>query len=85
METFLNKIVPEGREAAKNLWQHTDEGEDDMPSHCKASLMGSSVSIPVTDGRFNCGVWQGVWLVEPRTHSTPREIVVTIQGESTEE
>ena len=56
METFLNLIVPEGKGAP---WVHTDEGDDDMPAHCKSSLLGSSVTLPVTDGRLALGTWQG--------------------------
>lgn len=78
METFFNKVVPEGRGAP---WVHTDEGDDDMPAHCKASMMGSSVTIPITNGRLNMGTWQGVWLCEHRDRGGRRRLVVTIQGE----
>lgn len=78
METFLNKVVPEGRGAP---WVHTDEGPDDMPAHCKASMMGSSVSVPITNGRLNMGTWQGIWLCEHRERGGRRRLVVTIQGE----
>lgn len=47
---------------------HTDEGPDDMPAHCKASMMGASVSVPITNGRLNTGTWQGLWLCEHRDH-----------------
>ncbi|CAI5472523.1 unnamed protein product [Closterium sp. Yama58-4] len=60
METYLSSHVPEGPKAP---WRHTDEGYDDMPAHVKASLFGSSVTIPITDGRLNLGTWQGIWLV----------------------
>ena len=82
LETFLNLVVPEGRGAP---WVHTDEGDDDMPAHCKASLLGSSVTLPVTDGRLALGTWQGVYLAEFRNHGTPRELTVTVMGESSEE
>ncbi|KAL4442736.1 hypothetical protein ABPG77_006730 [Micractinium sp. CCAP 211/92] len=72
------QVVPEGRGAP---WVHTDEGDDDMPAHCKASMMGSSVTIPITNGRFNMGTWQGVWLCEHRDRGGRRRLVVTIQGE----
>ncbi|PSC74078.1 UPF0047 isoform B [Micractinium conductrix] len=78
METFLNKVVPEGLGAP---WIHTDEGPDDMPAHCKASMMGSSVSVPITNGRLNMGTWQGIWLCEHRDRGGRRRVVVTIQGE----
>jgi secondary thiamine-phosphate synthase enzyme len=78
METFLNKVVPEGRSAP---WIHTDEGPDDMPAHCKSSMFGSSVTVPITNGRLNLGTWQGVWLCEHRDHGGRRRLVVTVQGE----
>ncbi|PVD30369.1 hypothetical protein C0Q70_09634 [Pomacea canaliculata] len=57
-EMMLNKIVPEGQN-----YRHSCEGPDDMPAHIKAALIGSSVTIPITDGKFNLGTWQGVWLL----------------------
>jgi secondary thiamine-phosphate synthase enzyme len=78
METFLNLAVPEGRAAP---WVHTDEGDDDMPAHCKASLLGASVTVPVTRGALALGTWQGVWLCEHRDRGTPRSLVVTLTGE----
>lgn len=78
METWLNRIVPEGRDAP---WAHTDEGDDDMPAHCKASLMGASVTVPVTRGALAMGTWQGIWLCEHRDRGTPRSLVITVQGE----
>ena len=57
METFLNLVVPEGPKAP---WVHTDEGFDDMPAHCKSSLLGSSVTIPVNGGKLALGTWQGM-------------------------
>ncbi|KAJ0987149.1 hypothetical protein J5N97_005505 [Dioscorea zingiberensis] len=76
-ETFLNRIVPEGRSAP---WQHTMEGPDDMPAHIKSSMFGCALTIPITDGRLNMGTWQGIWLCEHRDHATPRTIVVTLNG-----
>ncbi|KAL4197990.1 hypothetical protein AMTRI_Chr03g43650 [Amborella trichopoda] len=55
METFLNRVVPEGRSAP---WSHTMEGPDDMPAHVKSSMFGCSLTIPITDGRLNMGTWQ---------------------------
>jgi len=78
METFLSNTVPEGSTAP---WIHTDEGYDDMPAHCKSSMMGCSVTMPITNGRLNVGTWQGVWLCEHRDHGGPRQIVITIHGE----
>ncbi|XP_042420400.1 UPF0047 protein YjbQ-like [Zingiber officinale] len=76
-ETFLNRIVPEGRSAP---WKHTLEGPDDMPAHIKSSMFGCALTIPITDGRLNMGTWQGIWLCEHRDHATPRKIVVTLNG-----
>ena len=76
-ETHLNKMVPENAP----YYRHTLEGPDDMPAHIKASLLGSSVSIPITDGAFNLGTWQGIYLGEHRAHATRRWLIVTLQGE----
>ncbi|KAI4389677.1 hypothetical protein MLD38_001878 [Melastoma candidum] len=76
-ETFLNRIVPEGRSAP---WKHTLEGPDDMPAHIKSSMFGCSLTIPITDGKLNLGRWQGIWLCEHRDVATPRSIVVTLNG-----
>ncbi|KAJ6799924.1 uncharacterized protein M6B38_204250 [Iris pallida] len=76
-ETFLNKIVPEGRSAP---WKHTLEGPDDMPAHIKSSMFGCALTIPITDGQLNMGTWQGIWLCEHRDHATPRKIVITLNG-----
>ncbi|CAI6011069.1 unnamed protein product [Closterium sp. NIES-65] len=73
METYLSSHVPEGPKAP---WRHTDEGYDDMPAHVKASLFGSSVTIPITDGRLNLGTWQGIWLCEHRDHGGSRRLVL---------
>ncbi|KAJ3377829.1 hypothetical protein HDU84_008176, partial [Entophlyctis sp. JEL0112] len=76
METVLNRLVPE-----KAAYVHADEGPDDMPAHVKASLMGASVSIPISRGRLALGTWQGVWLCEHRNAGGRRNLVVTINGE----
>eukprot|EP01018_Ginkgo_biloba_P031993 Gb_13859 [translate_table: standard] len=76
-ETFLNRIVPEGRSAP---WKHTMEGPDDMPAHIKSSIFGCSLTIPITNGHLNMGTWQGIWLCEHRDHASPRKIVVTMNG-----
>jgi len=75
-ESFFNKIVPEHQP----FLAHTIEGPDDMPAHIKASLMGSSVSIPITDGKLNLGTWQGIYLCEHRNHANGRKIVITAYG-----
>jgi len=75
-ESHLNKMVPENMP----YYRHTTEGSDDMPAHIKASLMGSSVLIPITSGRLNMGTWQGIYLCEHRDYGTEREIVITAWG-----
>ena len=76
-ETHFNKSVPENAP----YYRHNAEGSDDMPAHIKASLMGASVTIPVTNGAMNMGIWQGIYLCEHRDHGGSREIVVTVFGE----
>lgn len=78
METFFNRVVPE---SDIKYYEHTLEGADDMTSHIKASMLGSSVTIPITDGEFNLGTWQGIYLCEHRNYGGARRIVVTIYGE----
>ena len=75
-ESHMNKMVPENMP----YYRHTTEGPDDMPAHIKASLMGSSVLIPITSGRLNMGTWQGIYLCEHRDYSSEREIVITAWG-----
>jgi secondary thiamine-phosphate synthase enzyme len=76
-ERHLNVVVPENAP----YYRHTMEGSDDMPAHIKASFLGSSVSIPVTQGRFNVGTWQGIYLGEHRDYASGRKLTVTIIGE----
>jgi secondary thiamine-phosphate synthase enzyme len=75
-ETWLNVAVPEDF-----AWTHTLEGPDDMPAHVKASLMGASLSLPVSGGRLALGTWQGVYLCEHRDRGGPRSLLVTLTGE----
>ena len=75
-ERFFNRAVPEN----EPYYQHTDEGPDDMPAHLKASLLGSSVTVPVTAGRLNLGTWQGIYLGEHRDHASGRSLVLTLHG-----
>ncbi|MCC4799192.1 hypothetical protein BCT30_10115 [Enterovibrio norvegicus] len=77
MEAHFNHFVP----ACASYYQHTYEGDDDMPAHIKSSLLGSSVSIPISKGRMALGTWQGIYLGEHRDHGGSRRVVVTIQGE----
>jgi secondary thiamine-phosphate synthase enzyme len=75
-ETHFNRMVPENA----SLFEHNYEGLDDMTSHIKSSILGQSVSIPVTNGRFNLGTWQGIYLCEHRNRGGARRIVVTVMG-----
>lgn len=76
-ERFFRNLVPDGTD----YFRHTAEGPDDMPAHIKASLLGSSVTIPIKDGRPVLGTWQGLYLCEHRESSRSRTLTVTIQGE----
>ena len=75
-ESHMNMMVPEDAP----YYIHTYEGLDDMPAHIKASLMGASVQIPITKGKLNLGVWQGVYLCEHRNHASGRNLVITAFG-----
>lgn len=75
-ESHINKMVPENAP----YYIHTYEGPDDMPAHIKASLMGASVQIPITNGRMNLGIWQGIYLCEHRNSGGSRKIVLTAFG-----
>jgi secondary thiamine-phosphate synthase enzyme len=77
-EAWFNRAVPDGA----GYFRHTLEGDDDMPAHIKASLLGSSVTIPVTDGRLALGTWQGIYLCEHRNDGGSRRLTVTAWGES---
>lgn len=73
-ESHFNKAVPE----LAPYYQHTYEGPDDMPAHLKASTLGSSVTVPITNGKLNLGTWQGIYLGEHRDHGGGRKLVVTV-------
>lgn len=73
-ESSFNQLVKEN----EPFYKHTYEGSDDMPAHIKSSLVGNSVSIPITNGKLNLGTWQGIYLCEFRNHGGPRKIVITI-------
>jgi len=75
-ESHINKMVPENAP----YYEHTLEGPDDMPAHIKASMMGSSVSVPITNGRLNLGTWQGIYLCEHRNRGGQRRLVLTAYG-----
>ncbi|MBC7487586.1 MAG: YjbQ family protein [Cytophagaceae bacterium] len=76
LEMFLNELVPDG----DTRYQHHDEGPDDMPAHVKTSLLGSSLTIPVKDGRFLLGTWQGIYLCEHRDQGEDRKVTITALG-----
>lgn len=76
-ETFFNKAVPENDPD----YLHNYEGDDDMPAHLKAALLGSSVLIPVQNGRLALGMWQGIYLCEHRDDGGPRNLLITAWGE----
>ena len=75
-ESHFNMLAPENQ----SYYQHTFEGSDDIPAHLKASLLGSSVSIPITNGTLNLGTWQGIYLCEHRNRGPDRKLIITIQG-----
>jgi secondary thiamine-phosphate synthase enzyme len=76
-ESHFNRMVPENAP----YYQHNFEGPDDMPAHIKSSLLGSSVTIPITAGKFNLGTWQGIYLCEHRDRGGQRKVIVTGFGE----
>jgi len=73
-ESFMNDLVPENHP----LYSHIYEGADDMPAHLKASLMGHSVTLPITGGKLNLGTWQGIYLGEFRNHGGSRRLLITM-------
>ena len=76
-ESHFNTFVPENQP----YYKHTLEGSDDMPAHIKASLLGSSLNIPIANGKLNMGAWQGIYFCEHRNHGGSRQLVITINGE----
>ena len=77
MESIFNHLVKE----REPYYQHTLEGNDDMPAHAKSSIIGTSVTIPITNGKLNLGTWQGIYLCEFRDFGSNRVMVATISGE----
>ncbi|MEX0316186.1 MAG: secondary thiamine-phosphate synthase enzyme YjbQ [Allomuricauda sp.] len=75
-ESHFNEMVPENAP----YYIHTYEGPDDMPAHIKASLLGNSIQIPITNGELNLGIWQGIYLCEHRNHASGRKLVLTAHG-----
>jgi secondary thiamine-phosphate synthase enzyme len=76
-ETYFKRTVPE----SAPYYEHDTEGPDDLPAHIKSSILGSSVSIPITNGRLNLGTWQGIYFCEHRDYGGTRELVLTLMGE----
>jgi len=74
LKLSLNEIAPEHQK----FYTHTSEGSDDMPSHVKSSILGASLSIPITNHRLNLGIWQGIYLCEFRNYGGKRNLVITI-------
>ena len=77
MERIFYHLVKE----REPYYQHTLEGNDDMPAHAKSSIIGTSVTIPITNGKLNLGTWQGIYLCEFRDYGGNRRMVATISGE----
>ena len=77
MESIFNHLVKE----REPYYQHTLEGNDDMPAYAKSSIIGTSVTIPITNGKLNLGTWQGIYLCEFRNYGGNRRMVATISGE----
>lgn len=77
MDAHFNHFVPEKAQ----YYQHTYEGDDDMPAHLKASILGVNLTIPISNGQLNLGIWQGIYLGEHRNHGGARSLIATIHGE----
>ena len=75
-ESHFNYMVPENQ----SYYKHIYEGADDMPAHLKSSILGSSIQIPITQGKLNLGTWQGIYLCEHRNNASSRKLVITILG-----
>ena len=73
MDQFFDRLCPDDTD----YFKHISEGPDDMPAHIKSALLGSSLTIPITDGRLSLGTWQGIYLCEHRTNAHSRDIVIT--------
>ncbi|WP_230471334.1 secondary thiamine-phosphate synthase enzyme YjbQ [Hymenobacter jejuensis] len=77
-EKYFNRVAPENAP----YFRHTQEGPDDMPAHLKAALLGTSVTIPVSNGQLALGTWQGIYLGEHRNHASRRWVMATLMGQS---
>jgi len=76
-ESHFSHMVPENAAYSKHIY----EGLDDLPAHLKASILGSSILVPITNGRFSLGTWQGIYLCEHRNRASRRKLIITIWGE----
>lgn len=76
MDAIFNRLVKE----REPYYEHTCEGDDDMPAHAKSTIVGTSLTIPITNGRMNMGIWQGIYLCEFRNRGGGRKIVATVIG-----
>ncbi|WP_020208543.1 secondary thiamine-phosphate synthase enzyme YjbQ [Gilvimarinus chinensis] len=76
MERHFNEFVPE----RAPYYAHDYEGDDDMPAHIKSSVLGASIMVPITEGRLNLGIWQGIYLGEHRNHGGVRRLIATVNG-----
>ena len=74
--TYFNHLAPEN----SPLYTHTQEGPDDMPAHLKAAILGTQVLIPITNGKLNLGLWQGIYLGEHRNHASGRSLIISAWG-----
>lgn len=77
LEAFMSRLVPDG----DPLFDHTQEGPDDMPAHVRSILTKMDLTVPVSGGRCALGTWQGIYLYEHRTHAHSRQVTVTVSGE----
>jgi secondary thiamine-phosphate synthase enzyme len=77
LEKFFDDLAPEG----EGLYDHDDEGPDDMPAHLKTALTQVQLNVPVMEGKLMLGTWQGIYLFEHRSHPSTREIVLHLSGE----
>ena len=76
LNALFDRLAPE----RESYYTHNDEGDDDMPAHAKSSIIGANLTVPITNGKLNLGIWQGIYLCEFRNHASGRNIVATIIG-----
>lgn len=81
LDQFFRRLVPPADDPSMRWLVHTTEGPDDMPAHIKASLLGPSLTLPVSGGRLATGTWQGIYLCEHRDHGGARSLILTLTGE----